>query len=208
MRIIKNILIIAIVLALLFWIAGKIKIVPSITEWLQPKEVIIDKTPILVKEIKSIGELITYSAFDEVVADSIITTRGSRFVNSINSLAPIPILPTADKQLVLIGRGKVLAGVDLTQLTTSAINVSNDTIRINLPAAKIIDAVLNPGDFETFVERGRWTPKEVTLVKLQAKEKMILRALNRGILPKADEKAREVITTFLNNMGYKWIYVE
>src|SRR4051812_42517527 len=108
MRRLKRLMIYIIIFAFSWWLLQKY-LVPSWKNIFSPKPVTIDETPILIKDIRSIGQLITYSAYDEVVADTIIATRGSNFVNTFNRLSPFPVLPSADKQLVLIGRGKVLA---------------------------------------------------------------------------------------------------
>jgi hypothetical protein len=180
---------------------------PSFTDLFRSKEVVIDETPVLIKEIRSIGELITYSSLDEVVVDSTILTRGSRFVNSFNQLSPVPLLPSADKLIVLIGKGKVLAGINLALLADTGVTLRNDTVRVFLPKAEILDAIINPADFETFEEKGEWSDEEVKLVKIKARRKMVERALQRNILEKADVKAKAVLEDFLKNMGYKHVLV-
>jgi len=205
MRTLKKLIVTLVIVAGGFWLLKKTDVFPSLKDLFAPKPVVIDETPILIKEIKSIGQLITYSAFDEVVADSTITTKASAFINSFNRLAPIPILPSPDRQLVVIGRGKVLAGTNLQLLNDSSISIKNDTVTVQLPPAQILDAILNPGDFETFVEKGSWSGEEVTLVKTQARRKMVERAMQQNILQKADNKSKAVLEEFLKNMGYKYV---
>ncbi|MDB5249332.1 MAG: hypothetical protein JWQ40_3726 [Segetibacter sp.] len=190
-----------------YWLLQKLDFLPSLKNIFKAKPVVIDETPILIKEIKSIGQLITFSSFDEVVVDSNIVTRGSRFVNSFNTLAPIPVLPSADKQIVLIGRGKVLAGTDLSLLTDSSLSIRNDTLSLFLPKPQIFEAILNPSDFETFVEKGEWSNEEVTLVKIKARRKMTDRALQQNILGKAGQKSKAIMEDFLGNMGYKKVLI-
>lgn len=206
MKNLQRLLIAVLIIVAGWWLLTKI-VLPPLRNIFSSKPVVIDETPILIKEIKSIGQLITYSSLDEVVADSVISTRGSAFVNSFNRFAPLPVLPSADKQLVLIGRGKVLAGIDLTLLNDSSASITNDTLRLHLPKAQILDAILNPSDFETFVEKGDWLDQEVTMVKAQARRKMIAHALQQNILSKADAKAKAVMENFLQNLGYKQIFV-
>jgi len=189
------------------WLLQKSNIIPSAKNLFGAKPVVIDQTPVLIKDIKSIGQLITYSFFDEVVADSIIVTPRSSFVNAFNLLAPVPILPSADKQLVLIGRGKILAGTDLSLLTDTSVIVKNDTITLTLPKPAILASILNSGDFETFIEKGNWTNAEVTQVKLQARKKMEQRALQQNILEKAGKKSIAIMHDLLWNMGYKKIVI-
>jgi len=204
MRKIRKILLTIFLLLFCYWVAKKV-VFPSMKNIFSSKPIVIDETPILIKEIKSIGQLITYTSFDEVVADTTIMTRGSAFVNGFNRLAHIPMLPPADKQLVLIGRGKVLAGTNLLLMTDTSISIKNDTLRIRLPKTQILDAILNPSDFETFVEKGEWADNEVTAVKLQARRKMIEHAIQQNILPKADTKSKAIMENFLQNMGYRHI---
>ena len=189
-----------------WWLLQKFDVLPPFRNPFKAEEVVIDKTPILVKEIQSIGQLITYSALDEVVVDSTILTRGSSFVHSFNRMSPFP-LPSADKHLVLIAKGKILAGTNMASLTNESVTIKNDTIWIVLPKPQIIDAIVNPTDFETFVEKGSWTHYEVTLVKIKARRKMIDRALQRKILEKAGTKSRDILTGFLKSMGYKNVFV-
>ena len=203
----RKVIITLIVIIVAFLMLERSDLVRSVTDRFRAKPVVIDETPILIRDIKSIGQLITYTFYDEVVADSNIVTRGSAFANAFNHLAPIPLLPSADKQLVLIGKGKVLAGTDLTLLTDTSLTIRNDTATLVLPKAKIIDAIINPSDFEIFIEKGQWSNAEVTLVKLQARHKIEARALQQSILEKADAKAKKELFDFLVNLGYKKVVI-
>jgi hypothetical protein len=200
MRKFRKIIIAVLIIVFGYWWFTKM-VVPSMKNMFASKPIVIDETPILIKEIKSIGQLITYSLSDEVVADTTIVTRGSAFVNAFNKF--VPVLPSADKQLVLIGRGKILVGTNLALLTDSSVSIKNDTVSIHLPKIDILDVILNPSDFETFVERGQWSNEEVILVKAKARRKMIEHALQQNIFPKADAKAKAIMESFLRNLGYK-----
>jgi hypothetical protein len=203
---IKNI-IFFILLSIAGWLILKKAIIPSFRNVFKEKAVVIDETPILIKNIRSIGQLVTYSAYDEVVVDSLVVTSGSMLANSINRVSVIPVLPVTRKELVLIGKGQVTAGVDLTLLAENSLSVIEDTVRIDLPPAKILDVIINPSGFETFQEIGRWTTEEVALVKLKAKQKITDRAIQRNIISLADAKAKAVIENFLLNLGYKKVEV-
>jgi hypothetical protein len=187
------------------WLLQKINMLPTLREIFSPKPVIIDETPILIKDIRSIGQLITATLYDEVVVDSIEITKGSRFVRSFNAIVPFPILPSADKQLVVVARGKVLAGTDLNLLGDSSLKISGDTVWLQLPPTKILDAIINPGGYEIFVESGTWSHHAVTAVKLKAREKMIDHAFEQNIIDKASIKTKAVIEDFLHAAGFKII---
>jgi hypothetical protein len=207
MRRLRKIILTLVIVVGAYWVFQKLEIIPSLKDIFAPKPVVLDETPILIKEIKSIGQLVTYSASDEVVADSTIVSKVSAFINSFNRIIPFAAIPPIDKRLVLIGRGKVLAGTNLALLHDSSLHIINDTVTLIMPRAQILDAILNPGDFETFVERGEWSSQEVAMVKIQARRKIIERALRQNILQNADDKARLVMENFLRNMGYKRVLV-
>jgi hypothetical protein len=154
------------------------------------KPVTIDNTPILIKEIRSLGQVITATFYDEVVVDSTVKHSFSQ-------------LPITDDHLVIIARGKVLAGIDLKLLTDSSISVTKDTVWMHLPQTKIIDVIINPDDFETFEETGKWTPEAVTAVKIKAKTKITANAYNKNIIDKATRKAKAVLQDFLHAAGFK-----
>ena len=63
-------------------------------------------------------------------------------------LIPLPI--PEKRTLVLIVKGKVIAGIDLKTLTEKDLYVKDDSVSITLPAAKILEVITNPSDIETF----------------------------------------------------------
>ena len=207
MKIVRNFVITVLVICTCFWLLGKLNVIPSLRDVFKPKAVAIDETPILIKEIKSIGQLITYSSVDEVVVDSVITTRVSSAIDALNRVTPFAILPSGTKRLVLICRGKVFAGTDLSQLNDTSISVSQDTVRLHLPKATILDAIINPADVETFAEEGTWSPDEVAAVKLKAKRLIQERAIKQDIVKKASEKSTAMMESYLRNLGYAQVYV-
>lgn len=156
------------------------------------RPVTIDDTPIIIKDIRSLGQVITATYYDEVVVDSTIKRN-------------FPRLPITDDHLVIIARGKVLAGIDLKQLNDSNVTVVKDTVWMQLPRAKIIDVIINPADYETFEETGKWLPEAAIAVKLRAKEKITANAYKKNIIEKASTKARAVLKDFLDAAGFKMV---
>lgn len=154
------------------------------------KPLTIDDTPILIKDIRSLGQVITATFYDEVAVDSTIKHH-------------FPQLPVTDDQLVIIARGRVLAGIDLKLLTDKNVKVSTDTVWMQLPQTKILDVIINPADFETFEETGKWTQKAVTAVKIKARTKITANAYSKNIIEKATSKAKAVLQDFLRAAGFK-----
>ena len=171
------------------WVLQKINLFPSLKNIFSSQPVAIDKTAQVIKQIKSLGQLITVVMYDEVVVDSSLKTTAFH-------------LPGADKQLVIIARGKLLAGIDLKAMPDSSIKISGDSLSIHLPPAAILDIIINPGDYETFVERGEWSPEAVTNTKLKATLVITQHAYEKQILTKATTKATSVLKDFLHAAGF------
>ena len=196
------------VVTVFIWLLNTLGKIPSMRSLFTAEKVVIDQTPILIKDIKTIAQLVTVTAYDEVVVDSLVYNRAAAVFDMFRSVTPLAMLPSPQKQLVLIGRGKVLAGTNLQKLNDQSIVIHNDTAWIQLPQAEILEAIINPSDFETFEESGKWSDDEVIAVKVKARDKMISRAIERGILEKADKKANAVIENFLHSAGFKVVYAK
>lgn len=151
--------------------------------------------------MKSIAQLMTMSSYDEVVVDSTKTFQ-----------AMMPGLTdgnTFDKnaQLVIIAKGQIIAGVDLQELDESKIVLAGDSVSVTLPKSKILDAIVNPSQYEIFIEEKGWEAAEVNTLKVRARDRMVERALKIGLLKKADAKARMIMENFLRSAGFKRISV-
>jgi len=196
---------IAITLVLLLVFARQMKWIPSLSDIFSSKPVVIDNTPVLIKEINELSQLTTVTAYDEVVADSFRVGKNAL----LPGLFPIPgVLPLSMDRIVLVGKGKVTAGIDLKKIKEEDIYIKKDSVSLRLPAAEVFDAILNPADFTTFAEDGDWTPEAVTQVKIKAREKMIRRALQQGLLSKADAKGKQLMENFLSGVGFSKIHFQ
>ena len=185
----------------------KIKWLPSFTDIFKSKPLEIENTAIVIKEINSLAQLITITAYNEVVIDE--TIKGNSIFNNpqVPTLLNVPDLRYADKKMVLIGKGKVLAGVDLAKLTDKDVFVQRDSVSVKLPKALLLQVILNPSDFETFEETGTWTDAEVRALKMKLKDKLIITVLRQNILPKASDKAKLLIENFLTSVGFKKVTI-
>ena len=86
--------------------------------------------------------------------------------------------------------------------------VQGDSVSLLLPPAEILDAIMNPSDFETFSETGEWSSEAVTAVKVKARKKMIEKALQQGILNKSNTSSIALLENFLRGFGFKKITVK
>ena len=166
---------------------------------------IIEETPILIKEINTLAQLMTVTYSDEVVMDTVKLGIG------IPSLVPIiggSILSPALDKLVIIGRGKVIAGTDLKKIKDQDIAQTGDSIIIQIPSSTILETILNPSDFETFIEKGNWSEAAETILKVKIRNELIVRAIHQNILRQADVRSKNIMETFLKNTGFKNVEIQ
>ena len=205
MKILRNytLAILAFILAII--LLQKVRILPAFGDIFSSKPVLIENTPLLVKEIREMAELITITAYDEVVVDS---TRTNSFdlVNAIAGITLNPLSPPFDR-IVIVAKGKVFAGTDLMMMQESDISVVKDSVSLKLPRARILDVVINPSDFSTFSETGEWSNDAVTMVKIRARQKMEQRAVQKNILTLAENRSKLLMENFLKSAGFTKVNV-
>jgi hypothetical protein len=196
-----------------FWLLGIVVLLFVLRNWLPSwinpfarKPLLIENTTILIQKVKSIAQLVSIEATDEVVVDSMILTQPSKVSTIATIFNPALGLP-GKRSIVIIGKGKIRAGIDLQQLHDSDINRRGDTLLVKLPKAKVLDAILNPSDFEIFDENGQWSNEEVRVLKKAAKDKLIKRAIEQNLLIKANERSIAVMRSFLQAAGAKQIVI-
>lgn len=192
--------------ALLVLLIGRMHLFSGVRDWFRSKPVLIDNTPLVIKEIKSIAELNTVVMYQELVIDSTATVPAA--IPAIINPFTFNVTPlVSQKQIVLIVKGRVKAGLNLGNLSGERVFVKDDSVNIVIPRATITDVFINPSDIETFYENGKWTNQEVTIVKQSARRKLLAEASRQGLLGRAEARARSVITQFLRTAGFKKIEI-
>ena len=196
------------VLAIVLILSGiyfshRYQLLPSFSTIFSNQPVKIENSVILIKEINNLAQLITLSAYNEIAIDS-VKKAGVLFNNPlIPGLINVPNLNPLEQKLILIGKGKILAGVNLAKLIPSDVFVENDSASLLLPKAEILQIILNPSGFEVFEETGDWTDAEVTAVKIKLRIKLVADALRQNILQKAAARAILIMENFLRAAGFK-----
>lgn len=201
-KLFKKIVIAAALIFVIIFLFQKISWFPSFKNIFRSQPVVIDETPIIIKEINTLAQLVTVTFTDEVVMDT------AKVGNGMPSLLPLSIgtilTPSVDK-LVIIGRGKVIAGTDLKQIKEKDVFVTGDSIHVNIPAAQILQTIVNPSGFETFIEQGSWSEAAATSLKVKIRDKITKQALEQQILKQANDRSLNIIEVFLRNTGFKKI---
>ena len=82
-----------------------------------------------------------------------------------------------------------------------------DSIHVSIPHAAIVQTIINPSDFETFSEKGKWDEAAVTGLKVKIRNEINRRAIEQNILQKADARSENIIETFLKNTGFKKVTI-
>jgi hypothetical protein len=200
-----NIVLVVVAIIVFYLVAVKAKWIPSFTGLFKPAPVLIDETPILIKEIRAISELVTITAYDEVITSSVKPAPAGSVKQLLRYVMPAPVI--AIDKIVLVVKGKVVAGVELQKMTDKNIFIKGDSISMQLPPAVILDVIVNPSDTETFMETGSWSSDEVAKVKLKAMNALLIRANEKKLPEKANEQALHVMNDFLKSLGYKKIRV-
>jgi len=199
-KVLQKYLVILVAVLLIIFLFQKINWIPGFKDIFHSKPITIEETPVIIQQINSLAQLITVTFTDEVVMDT------AKIGNGLPSLLPTAIgtvlTPGLDK-LVIIGRGKVLVGTDLKGLQQKDIYTVGDSIHVVLPRAKILQTILNPSDFETFIEDGTWSEQAVTALKIKIRNQINEHAVQQNILQQADARSENIIETFLKNTGFK-----
>lgn len=145
-------------------------------------------TSITIQEIKQISELATASYYGETALKSNKGLFGQ-------------------KEIVIVGSGKVRAGFDLSNLSESDFQCEGDTLYLNLPEAEILDVIVNPSDKRIFASNGDWSQKEVNDIMADVRNKIEQDAIKHGVLDRANKNGMEKIKQMFVNFGFKEVRI-
>ncbi|GAB2663529.1 hypothetical protein GCM10027036_16720 [Flavihumibacter cheonanensis] len=205
MRGIVKIVAALVIVVLLYSLLVKLNWLPSVSSWFKASTVLIEETPLLITEIKQIATLLTIESSDEVVVSQVRPVPSGSPKKILDYISPVPLVQA--ERLVLVVKGKVIAGTDLSRLESNAVFISDDSVSVTIPAARIQDIIVNPSGTDIFIEDGNWSQAETNKLVSQASEKLRQRATEKGILEKADEQALKVLRNFLELQGFQKIRV-
>lgn len=118
-------------------------------------------------------------------------------------------------KLLYIAQGEVKAGVDLSQITSDSVQVSGDTVQLQLPVAQILDQKIDVARSQVYdYDRGflglgpDTAPDLQSLAQQEALKKIVAAACEQGLLQKASDRAKFVVTQLLTTAGYKTVTVD
>ena len=173
----------------------------------------IDQTAIIIQEINRVAQLFTARYYDELVLDTFkLQPRGNiqRFWSNFSSPAPFSGRVQDDFQrvdLVVIARGTVMAGYDFGLMEPADMIIEGKSIVFTLPPPQILEVIINPSDYEVFIEEGRWSLEESVALKQKAGRLMVERAVERGIFTRSESTARAILTRLFLSLGFDQIEI-
>lgn len=110
-------------------------------------------------------------------------------------------------ELVIVASGKVRAGFHLNNLDENHIFVSGDTLTVDLPKAEIFDVIVNPSDFDIYIEDGKWSHEQVTKLEEKAVGQIKEDAEKDGILDKATRSGVKKLTDMFKTFGFSVVNI-
>lgn len=156
----------------------------------------------VVEHVREISEFTTASYYEEfVVQESKIVAKESLFGFKKDQVDSV------QNEIVIILKGKVRAGFDLSKMTEADLCAKTDTLLVQLPAPELFDVIINPSDYEIFIEEGKWSHDEIQAFQVQSKEQLRTHALQEDIIGKAKTEGKERLTNLFKTFGYKVVEV-
>ena len=168
----------------------------------------IDETANVVKEIKNISEFTSACFYEEIILQEKKTSNvvDNSIVNEIAGFFGKKEGLITD-EIVIIANGKVRAGFNLKKMSEDDIYINGDTLTINLPEAEIFDVIVNPSDFDIYIEDGIWDEQKVAALKNKAVTKIQEDALSDGILAKASQSGVKRLSEMFKSFGFSVVKI-
>lgn len=124
-------------------------------------------------------------------------TNMAQFTNS-NDFYGVTI-PFTTKKFILTYDGQIKAGVDLSQ---ARVDVSAATVTVTLPSPRILSHEIQEESMEVFDEKtsifNPFTVEDFSSFQADQKAEMERKAVEKGLLEQAAEKAKECVTGLLS----------
>jgi hypothetical protein len=172
-------------------------------------ELSIDKTANVVTEIKKISEFTSACYYEEIIlqeskASSVVDNSAGKTVAGWFGKDSKDLM---SDQLVIVANGTVRAGFRLDQLDEDKITITGDTLSLILPKAEIFDVIVNPSDFDIYIEDGTWDHEKVVEVENRAIDQVKNDAIKEGILEKATETGIKRLTEMFKAFGFSEVMI-
>lgn len=118
-------------------------------------------------------------------------------------------LPTwmAGDRMLFVGRGEVVAGVDLAGLSPADVRVQGNSVTLKLPETQILHTRLDNQQSQVFERRSGFLSGPdhglETRVRVEAENKIREAAVESGVLATARENAQDTLRGHLESLGFR-----
>jgi hypothetical protein len=139
--------------------------------------------------------------------ESVVYTM-DKVVQGDRSSQYLPDFLTGDK-LLLIVHGQAVAGVDLSQVQASSVEIDGRSVIVAMPPAELLSVSLDNTKTRVYSRlTGLLVPADPNLeseTREKAEADLRQSALNSGILTTAEGNARATLTTLLHSLGFQQV---
>lgn len=150
-------------------------------------------TDLVINDKKKIVELSTIKYYDDIV---LFDTKFNDRTWKLDTLA------------VVIARGTVNVGFDLSDLQEEDVRFSGDTLFVDLGEPVVLDVIINPSDYEIFDSVKDWNDvARLPQVLKRGKSRMASDAARAGVFDKAALSGAATLSQFFKSMGAKEVVV-
>ena len=119
------------------------------------------------------------------------------------------LLPTwlAGDRMLFVGQGEVVAGIDLSRLSTDDVQVQQGRVAVRLPEPEVFHTRLDNHASEVYERQtGLLTGPDRQLekrVRVEAEDRIRAAALDHGVLATAETNAQELLRRQLGMLGFR-----
>jgi hypothetical protein len=114
-------------------------------------------------------------------------------------------------RLLLIAHGQIIAGIDLSKLTDQDVQISGQTITMNLPAPEILVSTIDNAQTKVYDRKVGFLTKGNKDLEAEARQKALESitdaACEGGILQQAGDNAKKQLMILLSGLGFTSVTV-
>ncbi len=114
-------------------------------------------------------------------------------------------------RLLLIAHGQIIAGIDLSKLTDQDVQISGQTITMNLPAPEILVSTIDNAQTKVYDRKVGFLTKGNKDLEAEARQKALESitdaACEGGILQQAGDNAKKQLMILLSGLGFTSVIV-
>jgi hypothetical protein len=159
---------------------------------------------VIITGLKDVTELDTSEMYTNTV---VVTSQDNTLKTALGSIK------LGSTKIIYEAVGKVRAGINVSQLQVKDVDMKNRRITIILPPPRILDKNIDVMRSNVIDVDKKWFAPDVgtdlqMLAQQKALDKLSKIACENGLLNKANDSAKNIISTILTKAGYKEVIVQ